>query len=90
MRKLQELRRLYRLRGRVGGAACARRQFEWLPRPSVPVVLDLTGPHLLERAYQESGDVESNAEVGGFLVPQHIDQHRGEPEDPIGVLTGLG
>ena len=35
-------------------------------------------------------DVEGNAEMGWLLVAQHIDQHRGEPEHPIGVLAGLG
>ena len=42
------------------------------------------------RAERMSRDVEGNAEVGRFLVSQHIDQHRGEPEHPIGVLAGLG
>ena len=27
--------------------------------------------------------------MGGLLVAQYVDQHRGEPKYPIGVLTGL-
>ena len=32
----------------------------------------------------------ATAEVRRRLVPQHVDEHRGEPEHAVGVLPGLG
>ena len=34
--------------------------------------------------------VEGDADVGRLLVAQHVDEHRGEPEDRVGVLTRRG
>ena len=34
--------------------------------------------------------VEGDREVGRLLVAQHVDQHRGEAEDRVGVLPGRG
>ena len=36
------------------------------------------------------GHVEGDSDVGRRLVAEHVDQHRGEPEDAVGVLTGDG
>ena len=36
------------------------------------------------------GHVEGDRQMGGLLVAQHVDQHRGEPVDGIGVLAGAG
>ena len=36
------------------------------------------------------GHVEGHREMGRRLVAQHVDQHRGEAEDAVGVLAGLG
>ena len=33
---------------------------------------------------------KATADVGGLLVAQHVDQHRGEAVDGVGVLTGRG
>ena len=35
-------------------------------------------------------DVERDGQVGRLLVAQHVDQHRGEPVDRVGVLPGRG
>ena len=35
-----------------------------------------------------AGDVEGHADVGGRLVAQHVDQHRGEAVDGVRVLAG--
>ena len=37
-----------------------------------------------------SGDVEGDRDVGGLLVPQHVDEHRGEAVDGVGRLAGRG
>jgi GT2 family glycosyltransferase len=42
--------------------SCGWPNLTWLPRANLPVALDLTGPHLLERAYQGYRDVEANSE----------------------------
>ncbi|MEO6458369.1 MAG: glycosyltransferase, partial [Chloroflexia bacterium] len=42
--------------------SCGWPNLTWLERANVPVALDLAGPHLLERAYQQYRDVETNAE----------------------------
>lgn len=42
--------------------SCGWPNLTWLPRANLPVALDLTGPHLLERIYQEYRDVEANSE----------------------------
>ena len=33
---------------------------------------------------------KATREVGGLLVAQHVDEHRGEAEDGVGVLAGAG
>ena len=35
-----------------------------------------------------AGDVEGDRDVGGLLVAQHVDEHRGEAVDGVGVLPG--
>ena len=35
-------------------------------------------------------DVEGDRDVGRLLVAQHVDQHRGEAVDRVGVLAGRG
>jgi GT2 family glycosyltransferase/glycosyltransferase involved in cell wall biosynthesis len=42
--------------------SCGWPNLTWLNRANLPVALDLTGPHLLERAYQEYRDVHTNAQ----------------------------
>lgn len=42
--------------------SCGWPNLTWLPRANLPVALDLTGPHLLERIYQEYRDVVTNSE----------------------------
>lgn len=42
--------------------SCGWPNLTWLKRANLPVALDLTGPHLLERAYQGYRDVSTNAE----------------------------
>lgn len=42
--------------------SCGWPNLTWLPRANLPVALDLTGPHLLERAYQGYRDAASNSE----------------------------
>ncbi len=42
--------------------SCGWPNLTWLPRANLPVALDLTGPHFLERIYQEHRDVETNSE----------------------------
>ncbi len=42
--------------------SCGWPNLTWLKLANVPVALDLTGPHLLERAYQGYRDVQANAE----------------------------
>jgi GT2 family glycosyltransferase/glycosyltransferase involved in cell wall biosynthesis len=42
--------------------SCGWPNLTWLPRANLPVALDLTGPHLLERIYQEHLDARANAE----------------------------
>ncbi len=37
-----------------------------------------------------AGDVEGDGEVGGRLVAEQVDQHRGEAVDRVGVLPGAG
>src|SRR5699024_2065420 len=37
-----------------------------------------------------AGDVEGHRHVGGFLVPEQVDQHRGEAVDGVGDLAGAG
>ncbi len=34
--------------------------------------------------------VERHRDMGGLLVPEHVDQHRGEPVDSVRWLTGGG
>lgn len=41
--------------------SCGWPNLTWLPRANVPVALDLTGPHLLERIYQEHLDAQANS-----------------------------
>lgn len=41
--------------------SCGWPNLTWLPRANLPVALDLAGPHLLERIYQDYRDVESNS-----------------------------
>ena len=52
-----------------------------------PAGLVLLVPLGAERA---AGHVEGHRDVRGSLVAQHVDQHRGEPEDGVGRLTGRG
>src|SRR5438132_1055252 len=40
--------------------SCGWPNLHWVERLNVPVALDLTGPHLLERAYQAHQDVPAN------------------------------
>ena len=35
-------------------------------------------------------DVERDGDVGRLLVTEHVDEHRGEPVDGVGVLAGAG
>ncbi len=42
------------------------------------------------RAEGGAGDVEGHPEVGGLLVPQHVDQHRGEAVHRVRGLAGGG
>lgn len=42
--------------------SCGWPNLTWLPRANLPVALDLTGPHLLERIYQEHMDARANSE----------------------------
>lgn len=42
--------------------SCGWPNLTWLKRTNVPIALDLAGPHLLERAYQEYRDAPTNAE----------------------------
>jgi glycosyltransferase involved in cell wall biosynthesis len=42
--------------------SCGWPNLNWTDRASVPVAVDLTGPHLLERAYQGYRDVPTNAD----------------------------
>ena len=42
--------------------SCGWPNLTWLPRANLPVALDLTGPHLLERIYQEHLDARANSE----------------------------
>ncbi len=41
--------------------SCGWPNLTWLKRANLPIALDLTGPHLLERAYQGHLDVQANA-----------------------------
>jgi len=41
--------------------SCGWPNLTWTPRPNVPVAIDLTGPHLLERAYQGHREVHTNS-----------------------------
>lgn len=41
--------------------SCGWPNVVWTPRVNVPLAIDLTGPHLLERAYQGHQDAETNA-----------------------------
>lgn len=42
--------------------SCGWPNLTWTPRLNVPVAVDLTGPHLFERAYQGYRDTETNAQ----------------------------
>ncbi|HEX8221373.1 MAG TPA: glycosyltransferase, partial [Chloroflexia bacterium] len=42
--------------------SCGWPNLTWLPRANLPIALDLTGPHLLERIYQEHLDARANSE----------------------------
>lgn len=42
--------------------SCGWPNLTWTPRLNVPVAVDLTGPHLFERAYQNYKDTISNSE----------------------------
>jgi glycosyltransferase involved in cell wall biosynthesis len=42
--------------------SCGWPNIVWTPRVNVPLAIDLTGPHLLERAYQGHQDAETNAQ----------------------------
>lgn len=42
--------------------SCGWPNLTWTPRLNVPVAVDLTGPHLFERAYQGFRDTQTNAE----------------------------
>ncbi len=41
-------------------------------------------------AERPAGHVERHTQVGGLLVPQHVDQHRGEAVDGVRRLPGRG
>jgi hypothetical protein len=41
-------------------------------------------------AERAPGHVEGDRHVGRLLVPEHVDQHRGEPVDRVGRLPGGG
>lgn len=41
--------------------SCGWPNLTWIPRPNVPVAIDLTGPHLLERMYQGYRDARANS-----------------------------
>ncbi|MEO8288343.1 MAG: glycosyltransferase [Chloroflexota bacterium] len=41
--------------------SCGWPNVTWTPRPNLPLAIDLTGPHLLERAYQGYRDVKTNS-----------------------------
>ena len=42
--------------------SCGWPNLTWIPRPNVPVAIDLTGPHLLERMYQGHRDARTNSQ----------------------------
>ena len=41
--------------------SCGWPNLTWIPRPNVPIAIDLTGPHLLERMYQGHRDARTNS-----------------------------
>jgi GT2 family glycosyltransferase len=41
--------------------SCGWPNLTWTPRPNVPVAIDLTGPHLLERLYQGHSNARANS-----------------------------
>jgi GT2 family glycosyltransferase len=41
--------------------SCGWPNLTWLPRPNLPIAIDLTGPHLLERMYQGHRDARTNS-----------------------------
>lgn len=59
--------------------SCGWPNLTWIPRPNVPVAIDLTGPHLLERMYQGHRDAHTNS------LEKIVDLSRGDFFTTIGA-----